>query len=118
MQKLARVHEPKVLATAEAWTQQPWTAHYNQSPQKEMQEMTFHHLQTVQTNSLNNKQEDNNHIHPILVSMQHSCQIHQFDCEVDSGAGYNIMPLYIYKLLFKQWIPQPPSILISMVTPQ
>ena len=100
--------ELKVWATAESWTFQLCAAHYNQSPQKGMM---FHHLQTVSVNSLN--KQDNRHIWLLWMSIQHNDQVHQFDCEVDSGAGCNIIPLYIYRLLFKDWRTGPPRVVIS-----
>ena len=79
---------------------------------EKMQETILHHLQTVQANSLN-KQEDNKHIPPLRMSIQQNGQVHQFNCKVNLGAGCNIMPLYIYMLLFKDQRPEPPTVLIS-----
>ena len=49
-----------------------------------------------------NKQEGSGHILQLWVSPQLDAQVHQFDCEVDSGAGCNkLLPLYIYRSLFR-----------------
>ena len=56
-------------------------------------------MQMVQVNSLN-KQEESMHIWPLWLTTQVDAQVHQFDCKGDLGAGYNIMPLYIYRSLF------------------
>ena len=89
-----------------------WTAYYNSSPQSETPEASFHHIQTIKANSLN-KQEDNMHIQPLWLRTQLDAQVHQFDCEVDSGARCNIMPLYIYGLLFRDKKPEPPIVFIN-----
>ena len=69
-------------------------------------------MQTGQVNSLK-KWEDSRHIQPLWVSTQLDAQEHQFDCEVNSGAGCSIMPLYIYWLLFRDKKPNPPKVLVK-----
>ena len=53
------------------------TAYYNAFPKSETPEATFHHMWTVQVNSLS-KQEDNMHIQPLWMSAQLDTQVHQF----------------------------------------
>ena len=69
-------------------------------------------MQTVWVKSLN-KQEDNMHIQPLLASTQLYTQVHQFDCEVDSGARCNIVPLYICRLMLRDKKPEPNTVLIN-----
>ena len=62
--------------------------------------MTFHHMYMVKLNSLN-KQEDNKHIRPLSLATPPKAEIHKSDCKVDTGVGCNIMPLYIYRSIFR-----------------
>ena len=63
------------------------------------QEVTFHHMWTVQVNSLN-KQEDNKNVWPMWLMTQHNTQVHKFDSELDTGVGCNITSLYMYRTIF------------------
>ena len=85
-QILAKMHKLKTQATAEAWTQQQYAVQYNTSPQKGIQEVTVHHMQTVQVNSFN-EQNDNKHIQPLWLITQLNAQVHRLDSEVDRGSG-------------------------------
>ena len=69
-------------------------------------------MKKEQVNSLN-KREDNRCIWPLWVSTQLDAEVHQLDCEVDSGAGYSIMPQYICGSLFKEKKPELPTFLIN-----
>ena len=108
--KLAKVLELRVQVTVEPRTQHQYaapyqkTAFHNPSPQSETPETAFYHMQTVQVKSLT-KQADNRYIQPLWLSTQPDAQVHQFDCGDDSEAGCNIMPLYIYRSLFRDKKP-------------
>ena len=53
------------------------------------------------------------HIKPLWLSAGSEGPIHQVECEIDTGAGCNVMPLYMYKSLFgdKELMPTPVQIL-------
>ena len=116
--KTAKIHELKEQAAVELWTQQQYaapykqTSYYSTSPQNEAPEAALHYIQTVQVNSLN-KQEDNRLIQLLWLTTQLDAQVHQIDYEVYSGAECNIMPQYIYRLLFGDEKPEPPTIFIN-----
>ena len=116
--KSAQVHKLRAQTAVEAWMQQQYTAQYQQtayyspSPQSKTPEAAFHHMQTVQVNSLT-KQEDKRHIWPPWLTAQLDAQVHQFDCEVDTGAGCNVMSLYIYRSLFEDKKPEPSTFSIN-----
>ena len=84
--KPGKVHEMRAQRAVEPWMQQqhaaPYqqTAHYSSSPQSETPEAAFHHIQIPQVNSLNR------HIWPLWLTMKPDAEVHQFDCEVDSGS--------------------------------
>ena len=59
----------------------------------------IHHLKTVTVESLNHPKSEP-HIRPLWLSQESSSQIFQIDCEVDTGASCNILPLYKAKALF------------------
>ena len=59
-----QVHELKEQVTVGTWPQQPYIAQHSPPPQREPQEVMFHHMKTVQVNSLN-KLEENKHIRPL-----------------------------------------------------
>ena len=46
------------------------------------------------------KNRDNEHIRPLWVAQSENSKIHQTDCEVDTGAGCNILPVHKAKELF------------------
>ena len=69
-------------------------------------------MQTTQINSLN-KQEDNRHFQLLWLATQLNAQVSQFDCEVDSGAGCNIISLYIYRSLSGDKKLEPPTVFID-----
>ena len=93
-QKPGKVNDLKEQATAGTWLQQPYAAQHSLPPQKGPQGVTSHHMKMVQVNSFN-KQEDNKDIRPLWLTTCPKVQVYKFDCEVDTGAGCNIMPLYI-----------------------
>jgi len=64
-------------------------------------ETIIHHLKTVTMESLNHPKSEP-HIRPLWISQESSSQIFQIDCEVDTGASCNILPLYKAKALFGQ----------------
>ena len=41
-------------------------------------------------------------------------QVHQLACEIISAAGCNMMPLYIYRSLFRDKKPESPTVLINV----
>ena len=53
----------------------------------------IHYLKTVAIESLNHPKSEP-HIRPLWLSQEPSSQIFQIDCEVDTGASCNILPLY------------------------
>ena len=58
----------------------------------------FHHIQTYHVKSINDT--SSKHIKPLWLSAASDGPIHQVECEIDTGAGCNVMPLYMYKSLF------------------
>ena len=58
----------------------------------------IHRLKTVTVESLNHPKSEP-HIRPLWLSQESSSQIFQIDCEVDTGASCNILPLYKAKPL-------------------
>ena len=46
------------------------------------------------------KNNDNEHIRPLWVAHSRNSKIHQTDCEVNTGAGCNILPVHKAKELF------------------
>ena len=69
-------------------------------------------MQTVQVKSLKKTGRQQTYL-ATVVSTQLNAWVHQFGCEVDLGAGCNIMPLYIYRLLFRDKKPEPSTVLIN-----
>lgn len=65
----------------------------------------FHHIQSFHVKSINDI--SNKHIRPLWLSAANGGIIHQIECEIDSGAGRNVMPLYLHKSLFgdKELLP-------------
>ncbi|PFX17550.1 Uncharacterized protein K02A2.6 [Stylophora pistillata] len=60
----------------------------------------IHHLKTVTVESLNHPKSEP-HIRPLWLSQEFSSQIFQIDCEVDTGASCNMLPLYKVKAPFR-----------------
>ena len=48
------------------------------------------------------KHRDNEHIRPLWVAQSEDSKIYQTDCEVNTGAGCNILPVHKAKGLFGQ----------------
>ena len=111
-QKPAKVHELKAQMTAGMWLPQPYTEGCSAPPKRGPWGVMFCHIKTVQVKSLN-KQEDNKHIRPLKVKTCPKVQVHKFDCEVDTGPGCNIMPLYIYRSIFGDQKPEPSMMIIT-----
>ena len=44
---------------------------------------------------------DDEHLKPLWISTGYGETVHQVEAEIDSGAGCNVMPLYLYKAIFK-----------------
>ena len=59
----------------------------------------IHHLKRVTVESLNHSKSEPL-IHPLWLCQESSSQIFQIDCEVDTGASCNILPLNKAKALF------------------
>ena len=57
--------------------------------------------------------QEDKHIRPLWLTTYHMAQVHKFDCEVDIGAGCNIILLYIYRSIFGDQTPELP---IRMIT--
>lgn len=58
-----------------------------------------HHAQSFHVKSINDT-TSNKHIKPLWLSVANEGIIHQIECEIDSGAGCNVMPLYLHRSLF------------------
>ena len=54
----------------------------------------FHHIQTYHVKSINDT--SSKHIKPLWLSATSEGPIHQVECEIDTGAGCNVMPLYMF----------------------
>ena len=70
----------------------------------------FHHIQTYHVKSINDT--SSKHIKPLWLSAASEGPIHQVECEIDTGAGCNVMPLYMYKSLFGDKELMPTSVQI------
>ena len=73
---------------------------------------TFHHIKMVQVNSLN-KQEDNKHIRPLWLTTHPKAQVHKFNYEVDTRAGCYIIPVHIFRSIFRDRRPELPHVIIT-----
>lgn len=65
----------------------------------------FYHIQSFQVKSITDTSKK--HIRPLWLSAANDGTIHQIECEIDSGAGCNVIPLYLHKSLFgdKELLP-------------
>ena len=120
----AKVKEIQTQETSTA-VQQPATQHavYLQSmPQAEYSQsvasdVEFKHIDAVDAKIHNltsqkikkGQQSKLNHIKALWFSTCQNEVMHEIQCEVDSGAGCNVMPLYIYKHIFKNREMDPPG---------
>ena len=91
----------------------PYSGYYTplEPPQQyASQPAMFHHIQMYHVKSINDT--SSKHIKPLWLSAASEGPIHQVECEIDTGAGCNVMPLYMYKSLFgdKELIPTPVQI--------
>ena len=110
----SKVHE--LVAQNDTYTpeQYAYTA-ASQSQQYQVDylpEASFHSIDAVQVHSLNNTDTER-HIRPLWLTTETDPTIHKLDCEVDSGAGCNVMPLFIYKALFGEQKLSPATVIIS-----
>ena len=62
------------------------------------QHTMFHHIQSFHVMSINNT--SSKHIKPLWLSTASGGPIYEVECEIDIGAGCNVMPLYLHKSLF------------------
>ncbi|ELU10927.1 hypothetical protein CAPTEDRAFT_204245, partial [Capitella teleta] len=53
------------------------------------------------------------HLRPLWFSERHDSSIHLVEAEVDSGAGCNTFPLFLYRTIFGAAPLKPPSVLIK-----
>ena len=58
----------------------------------------FQHIQSFHVKSINDT--SSKHIKPLWLSTASGGPIYQVECEIDTGAGCNVMPLYLHKSLF------------------
>ena len=65
-------------------------------------------ITTATVKSLNNPQHKP-HIRPLWISNEESAPVHQIECEVDTGADCNILPLYKAKALFGDKLKMQPA---------
>ena len=91
----------------------PYSGYYTplEPPQQyASQPAMFHHIQMYHVKSINDT--SSKHIKPLWLSAASEGPIYQVECEIDTGAGCNVMPLYMYKSLFgdKELIPTPVQI--------
>ena len=63
------------------------------------EETNVHVLQIVSVAKLTN-QEQGEHIRPLYYSNSLNSTPHQITCEVDTGAGCNVMPLHVAQKLY------------------
>ena len=78
-----------------------YTSPYFTSQTEVRQKASCHMLKSVPVSRLQ-APEPEEHIRPLWVSQHQNSPIHQIDCEVDTGAGCNVLPLYKAKELFKE----------------
>ena len=65
-------------------------------PQDDQHTM-FHHIQTFHVKSIN--ETSSKHIKPLWLSTASGGPIYQVECEIDTGAECNVVPLYLHKIL-------------------
>ena len=53
------------------------------------------------------------HIWPLWLITQIDAQVHQFDCEVFNWEQVQYYALYIYRSLFEDKKPEPPTVFIN-----
>ena len=74
---------------------------YDTLPEPYEQQLTqpamFHHVQTIHVKIIYDT--SGKHIKPLWLSAANGGLIHQVECEIDSGAGCSVMPLYLHKSL-------------------
>ena len=68
---------------------------------EELPQMTCNSLKTVQVSRLG-ANEQSEHIRPAWIAQSQNSKKHQLYIEIDTGAGYNVMPLYKVQELFGQ----------------
>lgn len=69
---------------------------------------------SVEFNSLNTFPDPKApHLRPLWFSERHDSSIHLVEAEVDSGAGCNTFPLYLYRKIFGAAPLEPPSVVIK-----
>ena len=78
-------------------------------PQDDQHTM-FHHIQTFHVKSINDT--SSKHITPLWLSTASGWPIYQVECEIGTGAGCNVMPLYLHKSLSGDKILTPTSVQI------
>ena len=77
---------------------------------QENQDTMFHHIQTFHVKSINDT--SSKHIKPLWLSTASGGPIYEVECEIDAGAGCNVMPLYLHKSLFGDKSLTPTSVQI------
>ena len=70
----------------------------------------FHHIQTFHVKSINDT--SSKHIKPLWISTASGGPIYQVKCEIDTGAGCNVMPLYLHNSIFEENSLTPTSVQI------
>ena len=86
--------------------------HYSDPYQPVYFTTDVNHIQSVTVKSLNNPKHEP-HIRPLWLSEGPEAQVFKIDCEVDTGAGCNILPLYKAKALFGNIRLDPPTVGIN-----
>lgn len=74
------------------------------------QHTIFHHIQTFHVKSINDT--SSKHIKPLWLSTANGGPMYEVECEIDTGAGCNVMPLYLHKSLFGDKSLTPTSVQI------
>ena len=77
---------------------------------QENQHTMFHHIETFHVKSVNDT--SSKHIKPLWLSIANREPIYEVECEIDTGAGCNVMPLYLQKSLFGDKSLTPTSVQI------
>ena len=77
---------------------------------QEYQHTMFHHIQAFHVKSINDT--SSKHIKSLWLSTASGGSIYQVECEINTRAGCNVMPLYLHKSLFGDKSLTPTSVQI------
>ena len=77
---------------------------------QDYQHTMFHHIQAFHVKSINDT--SSKHIKSLWLSTASGGSIYQVECEINTCAGCNVMPLYLHKSLFGDKSLTPTSVQI------